>query len=113
MAMVFVHIQVKNRGGVLLNNSVATAWSDAYIYPDGSFDLAFSIRLSTWAGFHAQRQFANELLRVGKRVYFQTLNRWFPLESCLIAVFIHWLPFSVARKIVRFPHCLPMMRVEP
>jgi hypothetical protein len=27
---------------------------------------------------------------------------WFPVEPHLIAVFIHWLPFRMVRKLVRF-----------
>ncbi len=82
--------------------SLVKMQKEAYIYPDGSFDLVFSNSVIDVGDLHAQRQFANKMLRVGKRVYCQTLNRWFPVEPCLIAVFIHWLPFSIARKVVRF-----------
>jgi len=72
-------------------------------YSDGSFDLVFSNSvIEHVGGFQAQRQFAAEMMRVGKRIYCQTPNLWFPIEPHLIAVFIHWLPFPVARKLVRF-----------
>lgn len=72
-------------------------------YPDGSFDLVFSNSVIEHVGdLLAQEQFAREALRVGKRVYCQTPNKWFPIEPHFIAIFIHWLPFPIARKLVRF-----------
>jgi hypothetical protein len=35
---------------------------------------------------------AAEMLRVGKRVYCQTPNRWFPVEPHYLALLVHWLP---------------------
>ena len=39
-----------------------------------------------------QKAFAAEMLRVGKRVYCQTPNRWFPVEPHYLALLVHWLP---------------------
>jgi SAM-dependent methyltransferase len=72
-------------------------------FPDASFDLVFSNSVIEHVGDAAQqRRFANEMLRVGKKIYFQTPNKWFPVEPHLIGIFIHWLPFSVARKLIRY-----------
>jgi len=57
------------------------------------FDLAFSSstieHLGTWG---RQQIFAGELLRLGRRVYCQTPNRWFPVEPHYLSLFVHWLP---------------------
>ena len=72
-------------------------------YADQSFDLVFSNSVIEHVGdFEAQKCFANEMLRVGKNIYCQTPNKWFPVEPHLIAVFIHWLPFSILRRVVRY-----------
>ena len=72
-------------------------------YADQSFDLVFSNSVIEHVGdLEAQKRFANEMLRVGKNLYCQTPNKWFPIEPHLIAAFIHWLPHSILRKLVRY-----------
>lgn len=72
-------------------------------YSDQSFDLVFSNSVIEHVGdWDSQCRFAKELLRVGKRLYCQTPNKWFPIEPHLITAFLHWLPYPIARKIVRF-----------
>jgi hypothetical protein len=72
-------------------------------YPDQSFDLVFSNSVIEHVGdFDTQKQFANEMLRVGKNIYCQTPNKWFLIEPHLISIFIHWLPYPIARKLVRY-----------
>jgi SAM-dependent methyltransferase len=62
-------------------------------YADKSFDLVFSNSVIEHVGDLAQMtQFAKECNRVGKNIYIQTPNRWFPLEAHFGAIFIHWLP---------------------
>jgi 2-polyprenyl-3-methyl-5-hydroxy-6-metoxy-1,4-benzoquinol methylase len=71
-------------------------------YPDQSFDLVFSNSvIEHVGGTAAQQRFAEEMQRVGKQVYCQTPNRWFPIEPHLVTIFLHWLPFRVARRLVR------------
>jgi SAM-dependent methyltransferase len=61
--------------------------------PDSGFDLAFSNSVIEHVGnFDNQRRFANELLRVGRRIYCQTPNRWFPIEPHFLVLGVHWLP---------------------
>lgn len=70
-------------------------------YATGSFDLAFSNSVIEHVGdWEDQVAFAREMLRCGKQVYMQTPNKWFPVEPHLIAVFIHWLPFRIQRRLV-------------
>ena len=42
------------------------------------------------------------MLRVGKFVYCQTPNRWFPVEPHFLALFIHWLPFKPPWWVYRY-----------
>ncbi len=62
-------------------------------YADKSFDLVFSNSVIEHVGNEAHMaQFAEECTRVGRELYIQTPNRWFPLEAHFGAAFVHWLP---------------------
>ncbi len=62
-------------------------------FADSSFDLAFSNSVIEHVGsFEDQRKFAQEMMRVGRRIYCQTPNRWFPVEFHFLGVLVHWLP---------------------
>lgn len=92
----FDHITMIN---VIPNGSPVPAWG-SYIEHDACstevedrFDLAHSNsaieHLGTW---ERQQQFAREMLRLGRRIYCQTPNRWFPLDPHYLTLFLHWLP---------------------
>src|SRR5580658_122368 len=53
------------------------------------------------ASWDDQAAVASEIARVGKRYFVQTPDPRFPVEPHLLAPFIHWLPRSVQRKLVR------------
>ncbi len=106
------HYQVVPKRLILLNTpddgfarraadySVEIADGRELPYADKSFDLVFSNSVIEHVGTHAQMaQFANECDRVGKQLYVQTPNRWFPLEAHFGAAFIHWLPRSWYKKL--------------
>lgn len=60
---------------------------------DGLFDLAYSNSAIEHVGsWERQREFAREMLRLGRRIYCQTPNRWFPIEPHYLTAFLHWLP---------------------
>jgi len=62
-------------------------------FANGSFDLAFANSAIEHLGtFEDQRLFAHEMMRVGRRVYCQTPNRWFPVEFHYLGLCVHWLP---------------------
>jgi Methyltransferase domain len=62
-------------------------------FPDRAFDLAFSNSAIEHVGtFADQKRFANEMLRLGRRVYCQTPNKWFPVEPHFLGICVHWLP---------------------
>ena len=71
-------------------------------FPDRSFDIAFSNSVIEHVGdLEAQRVFAEELRRVGRQVWVQTPARSFFFEPHLLAPFIHFLPRSWQRRLVR------------
>ena len=84
-------------------------------FRDGAFDIVFSNSVIEHVGDAAsQRQFAQEVARVGRAYWVQTPNRWFPVESHLLTPFIHWLPLSWQRAIVpRFTVWSVFTRVAP
>lgn len=69
-------------------------------YADNSFDLVFSNSVIEHVGnAEDQLRFAKECERVGKEIYIQTPNRWFPIEPHIFAFFIHWLPKPIYKKL--------------
>jgi hypothetical protein len=71
-------------------------------FADRSFDIAFSNSVIEHVGpLEVQRAFAEELRRVGRQVWVQTPARNFFFEPHLLAPFIHFLPLSWQRRLVR------------
>ena len=70
-------------------------------HADKTFDIAYSNsvieHLHTWEN---QQRFAAEIRRVGKGVFVQTPNRWFPIEPHFVTGFIHFLPARLAKKLL-------------
>jgi SAM-dependent methyltransferase len=60
-------------------------------FEDQEFEWVFSNAVIEHVGGpKEQLQFINELLRVGRRVFFTTPNRYFPFETHTNAFFLHW-----------------------
>lgn len=60
-------------------------------FPDKSFDLAYSNSVIEHVGkWNDQAALAAEMRRVGRAIYCQTPNRWFPLEVHYLTLFLHW-----------------------
>jgi SAM-dependent methyltransferase len=70
-------------------------------HADQSFDIGYSNsvieHLQTWEN---QKRFAAEIRRVGKSLFVQTPNRWFPIEPHFVTAFVHFLPARLARKLL-------------
>lgn len=67
-----------------------------------SFDIVFSGSVLEHVGSRDdQRRFVSEALRVGKRVFISTPNRYFPLEVHTGLPLLHYLPAHIYRKILR------------
>ena len=49
-------------------------------------------------GAERQRAFVSEALRVGRRVFLTTPNRWFPIELHTRLPLVHWLPEPMAHR---------------
>ncbi len=62
-------------------------------WPDKSFDVVFSNAVIEHLGsFERQKTMAAEIMRVGKRWYVTTPNRWFPFEFHMRLPLVTWLP---------------------
>lgn len=77
-------------------------------YENDSFDLVFSNSVIEHVGKKEEMtQFSRECDRVGKNIYIQTPNRWFPVDAHLGVAFIHWLPRPLYKKLcflsLRYP----------
>ncbi len=68
-------------------------------FADGAFDIVHSNAVIEHVGDRGrQRLFAEEALRVGKRVFVTTPNRRFPVELHTRLPFVHWLPERHAHR---------------
>jgi len=71
-------------------------------FKDKAFDIAYSNSVIEHLGtIEEQSLFANEIQRISGRYFVQTPNKWFPIEPHYIALFIHWLPKSMQKKLMR------------
>lgn len=70
-------------------------------YADQSFDIVYANSVIEHVGtFEDQQLFAREALRVGKGVFIQTPNRWFPIEPHFVTPFFHYLPKHLQRLVL-------------
>jgi SAM-dependent methyltransferase len=75
---------------------------DSLPFADGHFDIAFSTAVIEHVGDRdSQRHFLAELLRVSKRFFITTPNRWFPVELHTYVPFLHWLPQEQHQRALR------------
>lgn len=80
-------------------------------FEDQSFDIAYSNSVIEHVGsYQDQQRFASEIRRVGRRLFVQTPNRWFFVESHFIAPFVHYLPRSLAMPLLRFCSVRALLR---
>jgi len=71
-------------------------------FTDKQFDIVVSWAVLEHTGDHPQQlEFLSELLRVGKRLYLTTPNRWFPVEIHTVLPFVHWFPRKIHQQILR------------
>lgn len=70
-------------------------------FADDAFDLGFSNAVIEHAGNReSQAAFLAELIRVSRRVFLSTPNRWYPVELHTRLPLLHWLPPALFRRII-------------
>jgi len=63
-------------------------------WPDKHFDIVYSNAVIEHVGdFEDQKKMAAEIMRVGKRWFVTTPNRWYPFEFHLRLPFVTWFPW--------------------
>jgi len=83
------------------NPAIAYVQADGTALPfdDGAFDVYFSNAVIEHVGdAERQRAFVTEALRVSRRVFLTTPNRWFPIEVHTRLPLVHWLPDGAAHR---------------
>lgn len=77
-------------------------------WPDNYFDVVYSNAVIEHLGsLERQQKMAAEIMRVGKRWFVTTPNRWYPFEFHLRLPFVTWLPnhgYLWAGRIVSYNH---------
>jgi ubiquinone/menaquinone biosynthesis C-methylase UbiE len=70
-------------------------------FADNQFEIGFcSATIEHIGSFEMQRRFLNEAVRVCKRFFLTTPNRFYPFEFHTRVIFLHWLPIKAFRKIL-------------
>jgi SAM-dependent methyltransferase len=68
-------------------------------FEDGAFDVVFSNAVIEHVGGPTeQRRFVEESLRVARRAFITTPNRWFPVEVHTGLPLVHWLPDAASHR---------------
>jgi SAM-dependent methyltransferase len=68
-------------------------------FGDAEFDVVFSNAVVEHVGGRErQRRFVAEALRVARRAFVTTPNRWFPVEVHTLLPLVHWLPDPLAHR---------------
>jgi SAM-dependent methyltransferase len=71
-------------------------------WPDDYFDIVYSNAVIEHVGdYERQKKMASEIMRVGRKWFVTTPNRWYPFEFHMRLPFVTWLPFQGYMKFGR------------
>lgn len=71
-------------------------------FSDNTFDIVYSNSvIEHLFTREAQQQMAREVQRLAPKYYVQTPNSRFPVEPHYLTPFIHWLPVSLRKRMIR------------
>ena len=78
-----------------------TSRTDEHLpFGDEEYDVVFCNAVLEHVGDReAQRRFLSEILRVGKRAFVTTPNRWYPVELHTTLPLLHFLPAPAYRRV--------------
>jgi len=105
--------EVQWNGEQAPNHNIRTLVGDGccLTMSDQSYDIAFSNSVIEHVGsWERQQQFAGEMHRVAKHLWVQTPAYECPIEPHYLAPFVHYLPRSVQKLILRW--CTPWGWIE-
>jgi hypothetical protein len=92
-------------GKLFPNHNITTLTGDgcSLAMPDKSYDIGFSNSVIEHVGsWERQRQFASEIRRVAKALWVQVPAYECPFEPHYMTPFVHYLPHSFQKKILRW-----------
>ena len=72
---------------------------DMGMFSNKSFDIIYSNSVIEHVGKNKQKEFAKEIMRVGKKYWVQTPNKHFPIEPHFVFPFFQYFPLSVKKMI--------------
>lgn len=71
-------------------------------FENSQFDVAFSSAVIEHVGDYIdQKNFIQEIVRVSKKFFFTTPNRWYPVEFHTMLPLIHWLPRRLHQRFLK------------
>ncbi len=98
-----LNIKLPRNYGLEYKNNVKFVLGNGLNLPfrNNSFDIGYSnSAIEHLETLEKQKQFAKEIMRVGKNIFVQTPNKYFFIEPHLLTPFIHYLPKGVQRKLL-------------
>ncbi len=104
LKIAILNIELPRNYGQEYKNNVKFVLGSGLNLPfrNNSFDIGYSNSvIEHLETLENQKQFAKEIMRVGKNIFVQTPNKYFFVEPHILTPFIHYLPKGVQRKLLR------------